>query len=143
MTPRELAEKIIDKSSKRWIQDVGNGFSCNLDILKEDLEYEISSALEAQEKHFQELMNKQVRLEVQMAKEKARAEGYAKGQLDERHAAMPHRKMELVGAARAAYESCAKIAESYLMIGAQMNPQFPQIAKNLAEQIRQAAKELK
>ena len=41
MDVRDLASKIVDKSSKRWIQDVGDGFSCNLDILKEDLEYEI------------------------------------------------------------------------------------------------------
>ena len=32
--------------------------------------------------------------------------------------------------------AAAKVAESYLMIGYKMNPQFPQIAKNTAEQIR-------
>jgi len=35
-----------------------------------------------------------------------------------------------------AIEKAAKVAESYLMIGSTMNPQFPQIAKNTADQIR-------
>lgn len=35
-----------------------------------------------------------------------------------------------------AREAAANVAESYLMIGAQMNPQFPQIARNVGEQIR-------